>query len=62
MSKKIKVLILAIILTVISILFIILNGNTYTIKTERLNDISNIENLNIKMEEENIIERKNIFL
>ena len=56
MSKKIKVLVLAIILTVISILFIILNGNTYTIKTERLNDISNIENLNIKMEEENIIE------
>ena len=52
---KIKILILAIILIIISIVYIIINGNTYTIKVNNVSKINNIEELNIKIENENII-------
>ena len=54
-NKKIKTLLLAIILTIISILFIIINGNTYTIKIDQLDKNTNIEDIIIKIEDEDII-------
>lgn len=53
--KKIKVLIMAIVLIVISILFIIINGNTYIIKIDNINAIDNVEKLNIEIEDKNIV-------
>ena len=58
-NKKTKVLILAVLLFIISSTFIILIGNTYTIKYDNINginDINDINNLNIKIENENIVE------
>ena len=54
-DNKLKLLILAIILFIISSVFIILNGNTYTIKIDNMNETSDIENLNIKIEDENVV-------
>ena len=51
-SKKIKVLCLGIILTFISIICIILNGKTYTVKLDVENEISSINELNIEIEQE----------
>lgn len=42
-------------LIVISVVFIIANGNTYTIKYDNLNGISKIEDSNITVEDENIV-------
>ncbi len=53
-SKKIKALILAIILSIISIAFIIINGNTYTVKVKNSTQIKSIEELDIKVENENV--------
>ena len=54
-SKKLKILVLVIILCIISIVVIITNGNTYLIKTKVLYGIDNAEQLNIKIEDENVI-------
>lgn len=54
-SKKIKVLTLMIVLTIISTLIIILNGNTYTIKNEYFKNTNDVENLSIVIENEDII-------
>ena len=54
-NKKTKVLILAVILFIISAIYIIINGNTYTIKLNNLNGFNDIENFNINIEDENII-------
>lgn len=54
-NNGLKVFILAIILTIISSIFIILNGRTYTIKINTVDGISNIENLEVKIEDENIV-------
>ena len=56
MKKKFKVLILAIILFLICTIFIILSGSTYTIKYDNLNGLNDVENLNVKIEDENVIE------
>lgn len=56
LNKKIKVLVLAIILFLLCAFFIIINGSTYTIKYDHLNGFNDIENLNIKIENENVIE------
>ena len=56
LKKKIKVLILAIILFIISAIYIIVNGNTYTIRYNNFSGFSDIENINIDIEDENIIE------
>ena len=54
LSKKFKILILTIILIIISALFIIINGNTYTIEYDNLRGIEDIKEFNIKIEDENI--------
>ena len=54
-NKKIKVIILSIILFIISVIFIMINGNTYTIKYNNLREISDINDLDIKIEDENIV-------
>ena len=55
LNKKSKALILAIILIIISILYISITGNTYTIKIDNPHLVSNIEKVNIEIEDENII-------
>lgn len=54
-SNKVKIIILTIFLVVVSTLFIIINGNTYTIKYDNLNNNIEIEKLNIFIEDEDII-------
>ena len=55
LSKKIKLLIVTIILISISAIFIIINGNTYTIKFDNINEIIDTEKLQIEIDDENII-------
>lgn len=55
-NKKLKALILAIILIIISITCIIMNGKTYTVKIDNLNKISSIGELKVKIEDANIVE------
>ena len=54
-DNKLKVFILAIILTIISAIFIIINGNTYTVEIDNIEEISSIEDLNIKIEDKNVV-------
>ena len=54
-SKKFKVLILTIILFIISTVFIILNGDTYTIKYNILNGINDVDKWIVEIEDKNII-------
>ena len=54
-NNKLKVFIFAIILLIVSLVFIILKGNTYIIKIDNMNEISSVEELNIKIEDENVI-------
>lgn len=54
-GNKLKLFILAIILLMISSIFIILNGNTYTVEIDNMREISSIEELNIKIEDENVV-------
>ena len=54
-NNKLKISILAIILLIISSVFIILNGNTYIVEIDNMNEMSGIEDLNIKIEDENIV-------
>ena len=53
--KKLKILMLTIFLIIISTLFIIINGNTYTIKCNDLNGIENTDKFDIEIANENII-------
>ncbi len=55
-SKKTTFLLLAIFLFIISTIVIIVFGDTYTIKIDNLQRFKDIENINIKIEDENIIE------
>ena len=55
LSKKSKVFILSFILIIISTLVIIINGNTYTMKLDNVKHISNIDELDISIENENIV-------
>ena len=55
LNKKVKVLLLTITLIIISFLVILINGKTYTLKINNLNDISNIEKINIKIEDNDIV-------
>ena len=52
--KKLKALILAIILMVISAIVIIANGKTYTIKYDNVN-LENFDELKIEIEDENVV-------
>ena len=52
---KLKLFILAIILTLISLIFMILNGNTYSVKINNIKEECSIEELNIKIEDENVV-------
>ena len=54
-NNKFKIFIIAIILLIISSVFIIINGNTYTFKIDNMNEISGIEYLNVKIEDENVV-------
>ncbi len=56
-NNKLKVFILAIILFMISLAFLIINGTTYTYTAEinNTNRINNIEDITIKIEDENIV-------
>ena len=54
-NNKLKFFILAIILIIISFIFIIINGNTYTISINNIGKISSIEALNIRIENESIV-------
>ena len=55
LSKKVKALILAIILIIISTVFIIINGNTYTLKYENLIETIDVEKIIVEIDKENII-------
>ena len=54
-NNKFKILIIAIILLLISAMFIIINGNTYIVKIDNMNEITSIEDLDIKIEDENVV-------
>lgn len=54
-NNKLKFFILAIILIIISFIFIIINGNTYTVSIDNIGEISNIDALDIKVEDESIV-------
>lgn len=51
-NNKLRVLILAIILTIISTFCIAINGKTYTVKFDGFSSISNIDELNIEIEQD----------
>lgn len=53
-NNKLKILILAIILFIISFIFIIINGNIYTVSIDNIREESSIEEINIKIEDENV--------
>lgn len=55
LDNKLKCFILAIILLVVSLIFIALNANTYTVKIDDISGISSLEDINIKIEDKNII-------
>ena len=42
-------------MTIISAIFIIINGNTYTVEIDNIEEISSIEDLNIKIEDKNVV-------
>lgn len=52
--KKLKILILAIVLMAVSTIVIIMTGKTYTLKINNFNYASNLEQLNIQIEDENM--------
>ena len=54
-NKKERVLILSIILLIISVAFIIVNGNIYTIRYKYLGEVEDINDVSIKIADENII-------
>lgn len=54
-NKKINLLFLTLLLIVISIIVIVINGKTYTIKYDNIKGIKNIEELKIEIEDEDII-------
>lgn len=54
LDNKLKIFILTIILFIISLVFIILNGNTYTVEIDNIQGISSIEDINIKIEDEKV--------
>ncbi|MBQ9313743.1 MAG: YdcF family protein [Clostridia bacterium] len=53
--KKLKALVLAIILFIISVVVIIINGKTYTMKIDNTGYISDIEEWNIEIQDENVV-------
>ena len=55
--NKIKILILTLILFIISSLFIIINGKTYTVKIENINlrKINSVDELDVRIENDNIV-------
>ena len=53
--NKFKSFILIAILTVISVICIIANGNTYTIEVNDIRNISNVEDLDVNIEDENVV-------
>ena len=54
-GKKAQIIILTIILITIFTAFIVINGNTYTIKIDISNENINIENIKVEIDDENII-------
>ena len=54
-GKKAQIIILTTILITIFIAFIVINGNTYTIKIDISNENINIENIKVEIDDENII-------
>ena len=54
-NNKISVLLLAIILIIISFIWIIVNGKTYTLKINIRNDINDAQEINTKIEPEGIV-------
>ncbi|MBR6033769.1 MAG: YdcF family protein [Clostridia bacterium] len=60
--KKLKALISAIILMTISLTVIIITGKTYTLKIDRIRNITDIEAISIKFDNENVVKciEKNI--
>ena len=50
MNKKLSIVLLTIFLTIISIICIGINGKTYTIKVSGLKDINTLDELDIKIE------------
>ena len=57
LGNKIKILILALILFIISTVVIIINGKTYIVKIENysLNEISNIDEIKVKLDKDNVV-------
>ena len=57
LGNKIKVLVLSLILLIISALVIIINGRTYIVKIENnnLNEISNIDEIKVKLDKYNVV-------
>ena len=57
LGNKIKVLVLSLILLIISALVIIINGRTYIVKIENysLNEISNIDEIKVKLDKDNVV-------
>ena len=57
LGNKIKILILALILLIISALVIIINGKTYIVKIENysLNEISSIDEIKVKLDKDNVV-------
>ena len=52
--KKFNILVLSAILFIISTVFIIIKGNTYTVETRATAGITNVDEFNINVENENI--------
>ena len=55
LNNKFKVLIAACFLLIISSVFIILNGKTYTVEINNMIEIGSVEEANIKIEDENVV-------
>ena len=55
LDNKLKCFILAILLLIVSLIFIALNANTYTVTLDDISGISSLEDINIKIEDKNII-------
>ena len=62
LDNKLKCFILAILLLIVSLIFIALNANTYTVTIDDISGISSLEDINIKIEDKNIIKYVDKFI
>ena len=62
LDNKLKCFILAILLLIVSLIFIALNANTYTVTIDDISGISSLEYINIKIEDKNIIKYVDKFI